>query len=260
MLQLTATLNAMDAGAVNPAEAEDALRGPEGELFAWVKDPDRLMGMSHRLTLRIGMAQVPRRFPGPWMVAVVAPGRLTGLRGPAELTRAALSAQEDPALGAVAVAVRQAGTLAWTPALEPEMGVGAIDAGGLDDEDHLVPVLRLRHAERPLPPATPSEAAHALTAAMNRAAGALQASGFTSGQRPGATGTVRLGPAYGPANQRLLDQALTMLAVVAAGQEQNGELPHSHAIATRAAALAPLRTAALDAVSAAVSWPTHAMQ
>ena len=260
MLRLTATLNAMDAGVINPAEAEDALRGPEGERFAWVKDPDRLMEMSHRLTLRIGMAQVPRRFPGPWMAALVAPGRLTGLRGPAELSKAALSAEEEPALGAVAVVVRHAGSLAWTQAHEPEMGVGAIDAGGLDDEDHLVPVLRLRAAERPLPPATPSEAAHALTAAMNPAASALQASGFTSGQRPDATGTVRLGPTYGPANQRLLDQALTMLSIVAAAQDQTEELPHSHAIATRGAALAPLRTAALDAVSSAVSWPTHAMQ
>ena len=259
-LRVAVALNTMDAGLANPAEAEAGLTG----LAAWVKDPERLLQMSHRLTMRIGLAQVPRRAPGGWALALVRPGRLGGLRGPVELNRAVLAVDPDPDLGAAPVVVRHEGGLAWHEAWEPQMGVGAVDAGGLDDEDHLVRVLRLRTAERPLPPATPTEATAALSRATTTALSLLGNSGLGGaggiGERPTTAGTVQLGEAYPHASQVLLDRAMTMLAIVQAGLEQAPEvLPHSHGITARATALEPLRGAALDAIQSAVSWPTHLM-
>lgn len=248
-----AILNAVDAGVLTPPEAEQSLAG-----LAWVKDPDRLLRMSHRLTLRIGLAQVPRRWPGAWQLALVGAGRLTGLRGPAELNQACLAADPDPILGLAGVALRHEGGIALTLAHEPAMGVGAVDAGGLDDEDHLVAVLRVRAAVRPLPPPTPAEAARHLSEALVRATTTLTSVATTDG-RPEAAATVRLGEAYPTANQEFLDRAMTVLSIVAAARAQEHELPHSHAVTTRATALEPLRQAALDAVCSALSWPSHAM-
>lgn len=247
IVRLVAALNAVHAGLATVPEVEAAVR----ENAFWVQDPDRLLQMSERLTLRIGLAQMPRRLPGAWALALVTPGRFGGLRGPRDLNRLVLQQPADDDLGAVAVAVRHQGQAAALLGWEEPAGAQG---------DDLVPVLAIHPAERPLPPATPAEAARALGSAMAEATSALAASGVVAGSRPDPAATVRLGQAYGAANQQLLDRAMTVLALVQAAREGESDLPHSHAVTRRAAALEPLRAAALDAVQAAVSWPAHLMR
>lgn len=241
-LRVVALLNAMDAGVLGAAQAEHAL----SPLLAGMTDPDEVFGLGERLGLRIGLAQVPRRLPGGWALALVAPGRLGGLRGPAATNRDALALEPDDLVGAAAIAVRHAGGAALLPGWQRT-----------GDEDWRV--LRVAPAERPLSPPTPQEAGRALLAAMGSAAQALGSSGLVTGGRPDAASTVALGAAYPAGNQTLLDRAMTVLAAVATAEQQSAQLPHAHAVGTRAAHLGPLRAAALDAVQSALSWPTHLM-
>ena len=246
LLRLAVLLNSLEAGHLNPAEAEHGL-APHVHL---VYDRDELLGQGPSPSLRIAMAQMPRLGGAGWALALVAPGRMGGLRGPTSLTRAALAAPTEPELAAVPVVLRHAGGLAWLA----ETGIPQQEA--LDDEVvNLVPA----GAERPLSPPTPTEASRLLTSAMVAATGALESLGLTGGSRPRPAGTVALGRSYPTSNQTLLDQAMTVLAIADAARDGETDLPHSHAVTTRAAQLAPLRSAALDAIQAAVSWPTHLM-
>ena len=246
LLRLAVLLNSIDAGHLNPAEAEHALQ-PHVHL---VDDQDELLGQGPVPTLRIALAQVPRLSSAGWALALVAPGRMGGLRGPVTLTSAALRAPTEPELDVVPVVLRHDGGLAWLA----ETGIPAAEA--LDDQ---VVNLALSVAERPLSPPTPSEASRTLASVMGQATSALESMGLSGGNRPRPAGTVALGSSYPAANQTLLDQAMTVLAITAAAREAEPDLPHSHAVTTRAARLAPLRSAALDAVQAAVSWPAHLM-
>lgn len=244
LLRLAVLLNGIDAGLVNPAEAEHALR-PHVHL---VDDRDELLGQGPTPSLRIALAQVPRFGSAGWALALVAPGRMGGLRGPIALNQAALRAPTEPELAVVPVVLRHDGGIAW-------LAESAIpDAEVLDDE---VVNLALASAERPLSPPSPGEASRTLTSAMLQAATAVESLGFTGGRRPPPAGTVALGRTYPTANQTLLDQAMSVLAITDAARDGEADLPHSHAITTRAATLAPLRSAALDAVQAAISWPAH---
>ncbi|MGA4508615.1 hypothetical protein ACQB6R_09005 [Propionibacteriaceae bacterium G1746] len=249
MARLAVLLNSIDAGLANAAEAEHAIRGH----VHLVLDEHELLGVGQSPTLRIAMARLDRlsaHHPG-WQLALVAPGRLGGLRGPAALSRTALAEVPEPEVGAAPVVVRHDGAVALVA------GQAVPDEEQLDDE---LVTLRVLSAERPLSPPTPTEAARALAQAMAAATTTLATTGLTAGGRPDPAATVALGQAYGAANQSLLDQAMTVLAILAAAQQGETDLPHSHAITTRAAQLAPLRTAAWDALQAAVSWPMHLMQ
>ncbi|MGA4669790.1 hypothetical protein ACPCG0_08350 [Propionibacteriaceae bacterium Y1923] len=245
--RLAVLLNSMDAGRVNPSEAEHALAGQ----VHLVEDPEQRLGLGHHPTLRLAMAQMPR-LPGPggWVLALVTPGRLGGLRGPAALNQSALASVPEPELGAVAVVLRHDGLLAWQAA-------AAIPEEESVDEEVLS--LVLSGAERPLSPATPTEAGRQLAQVMAASTAALEAMAVAAGRRPDPAATVQLGGSYPASSQVLLDQAMTVLAVVEAAHRWEAELPHSHAVTSRSGALASLRAAALDAVQAAVSWPTHLM-
>ena len=246
MLRLAVLLNGIEAGRVNPAEAEDAIRGQVHQ----VVDRDEVLGLGEVPSLRLALAQVPRLSRAGWALALVSPGRLGGLRGPAVLNQRALAADPEPELGAVPVVLRHDGGFAW-------LAEYAIPAA--ETHDHVVNNLTLLGAARPLSPATPAVAGRALASAMAEATEALVQMALTAGERPRPAGTVALGGAYPHASQKLLDQAMTVLAIVEAARSQEADLPHSHAVTTRAARLAPLRQAALDAVQAAVSWPAHLM-
>lgn len=247
--RLAVLLNSMDAGRVNAAEVEHAL-APQVHL---VEDPQELLGLGHHPSLRLAVAQMARLPAGStpgWALALVAPGRMGGLRGPAALNQAALAGHPEPELGVVPLVLRHDGGLAWR-------ATWAIpDQEAVADE---VVNLALARAERPLSSATPTEAGRHLAAVISQATSTLDSLGVRAGARPTPAGTVQLGRAYPTSSQTLLDQAMTMLAIVDAARAAEAELPHSHAVTTRSGPLAALRSAALDAVQAVVSWPTHLM-
>ena len=245
--RLAVLLNGLGAGSTSAAEVEHLV----APAVHRVDDGLNLLGQGPQPSLRIAIARLARIQAGGWACLLVRPGRLAGLRGPAQLTRDALAQPSSPELGAVPVVVGHHGQIAI-------VGVSELPESEALDHDSLT--LRILPAERPLSPATPAEASLALSTAMREAASALTELGTVAGSRPDPADTIRLGSDYPPANQRLLDQSLTVLAIVAAADGAAAELPHSHAVTSRARVLDQLRSAALDGVQSALSWPTTLMR
>jgi len=242
-VRLVAGLNAVDAGLWGPAELEESI----GLEMRGVQDPELLLHQDRLMTLRIGVAQIPRRFPGPWMLALVQPGSHGGLRGPAALTRVVTDLlPEEELFEAVPVAIHHQGGLALTLGWEP---IG----------NEAVQMMAVHEAERPLLPPTPAEATRTLMEEMKRATDVLASRPRMPGIRPEAAPTTPLGPAYPPACQQLFDRAMTVLGIADRGCSQVEQGLHSHSITTSQDALHPLRQAALDAIAAAISWPSHQM-
>ncbi|HSN44506.1 MAG TPA: hypothetical protein VLR88_10685, partial [Propionibacteriaceae bacterium] len=243
-------LNELSGGRCTAPEAEELIRGKhvsgeEGPGPSTSPDPgihhvadvDGVLGLDplHLTPLRIALARVEARFAGTqWLLLLPRPGRLAGLRGPAEVTTLALEA------GAIVVA--SDGGPGWIP-----LQVG--------------PAIQWRvvDVQRPLAPPTPSEASRAFASIVIEAAGGLASLGATAGTRP-RSAPLLLPRGYPTMSASLLDRALTVLTAYRAGMDAQSEIVSSFAVLGREGHLRELRDAALDAVSAAASWPSRAMQ
>lgn len=238
-LRLAVVLNGLAEQAISAPFAERALTG--GTTPHHVHDPDGLLGLDpvSAVPVRQALARLEHlpadRARPVWALLLPRPGRMAGLRGPVEVNREALEAG--------AVVMTHDGSLAW---LGRQVGAGVQWV--------------LARAERPLPPLDPRESARVFPRTVAHAVQALDGLDVTGGDRPEAGPAPVLGRHYPTASQALLDRAWTVLAAAEAGLAQQHEVLHSHAVLMRERHLRELADAALDAVSASVSWPTRSME
>ena len=233
-LTLATALNELSGGRCTAPVAEERVRR---EGIHHVADVDGVLGLDplHLIPLRIALARVEARFAGTqWLLLLPRPGRLAGLRGPADVTSLALEA------GVIVVAAD--GGPGWVPfQVGPAVQWRIVDTA------------------RPLTPPTPTEAARTLASVITDAAGGLASLGVAAGTRPRVE-RASLPPGYPTGSASLLERALVVLAAARAGLDAQSEVVSSYAVLGREGHLRELQDAALDAVSAAASWPSRAMQ
>ncbi|MEL4504045.1 hypothetical protein AAEX63_04595 [Luteococcus sp. H138] len=244
-LRLATTLNRLASGRTNAPDAEQVVRG-DGTPHH-VVDPDGLLGLDplRAVPLRLALARLEHGrlgSPNPtegatpvWALLLPRPGRPAGLRGPADFTRAALECES--------VVLTHDGTLAW---------LGERVGGGVQ--------WRLARADRPLPPPDPRECARQFSRTVAQAASVLSELDLAVGARPGEVHAPVLGEGYPSRSQTLLDRAWLVLLAVDAALASQHEVLHSHAVLTRERHLRELADAALDAISAATSWPEWVLE
>lgn len=233
-LNLTTTLNELSAGLCTAPEAEARIRGSR---IHHVADLDGVLGLDplHLVGLRLALARTETRFAQTqWLLLLPRPGRLGGLRGPADVTSLALDA------GAIVLA--SDGRLGWIP-----LAVG--------------PAIqwRLVRAERPMVPPLPREATGAFAAVLAEEGAGLASLGVRAGRRPRIE-CLALPAGYPARSASLLERASVVLAAASAGLDAQTEIVTSHSVLGRELHLRRLADAALDAVSAAASWPSWAME
>ena len=153
------------------------------------------------LPIRMALARIshnPHDTPVLWGLLLPVPGQLAGLRGPAQVNRAALDA------GAIVICHQGSTTMpagiAWIP--HP---VGSAMQWT---------VVR---AAAPLPPPTPADTAPLLRSAISATAAQLTDLSIVAGNRPDVVTPHLTG--HRPADQRLLDSAWTVMMACDAGQE-----------------------------------------
>lgn len=235
-LRLVSVLNAMTGSGLDAPRAEHLLRvaddGEPGRAHH-VFDPAGVLGLEPErgTPVRIALGRVANTLPGErWSLLLPEPGRLAGLRGPAETNSAALET------GVIVVA--HSGGLGWLPRpIGPAMQ------------------WQLVAAERPLLPPTPSEATRALNEQILDAAKELAGLDSPAGTRPEDAASLSLGRSYSPVNQKLLDRAMLWREASRAGRAASPQLLHSHGVMVRDEQLRLLDDICRQAISAAASWP-----
>ena len=205
-----------------------------------VHDPDEVLGLFEHdplssVPIRMALARIshdPRDIPVLWGLLLPVPGQLAGLRGPAQVNRAALDA------GAVVVCHQGSTTMpagtAWIPHPVGSAMQWTIVRGAA-----------------PLPPPTPADADPLLRSAVSATAAQLTDLGMVAGNRSDVVAPHLTG--HRPADQRLLDSAWTVRMACDAGREST--MITAYGAQTRETALRQLRNAASQAVTAATSWP-----
>ncbi len=205
-----------------------------------VHDPDEVLGLFEHdplssVPIRMALARIshdPRDIPVLWGLLLPVPGQLAGLRGPAQVNRAALDA------GAVVVCHQGSTTMpagtAWIPHPVGSAMQWTIVRGAA-----------------PLPPPTPADAAPLLRSAVSATAAQLTDLGMVAGNRSDVVAPHLTG--HRPADQRLLDSAWNVMMACDAGREST--MITAYGAQTRETALRQLRNAASQAVTAATSWP-----
>lgn len=237
-LELTCLLNDLCAGRISAPTAEDRL-GPMHQ----VHDPDGLLSLPEQdplasVPVRMALTRIAH-WPGArsalWEPVLASPGRLAGLRGPAELTTSVLDA------GAAVICHRSA--------------PGGLPAGLCWIPQPVGPAVQwlIMAGRPPLPPATPAEAGQELRRVMAEVSGELGRLDVVAGQRPEAV-PPRLGKSHRHSDQVLLDLAWSVLAASESGLEVSPMLT-AHGSRVREEALRRLRGAAQDAVTASSAWP-----
>lgn len=227
-IRLTGNLNVLRHTAVSAEVSAREVTG--GDVAHHVVDPEGLLELNpiSANELDTAMRAALARFPGDWTLILPRPGMLGALRGPAPLTRFALE------MGSAVVA--REGGLAWVP--QPV---------GSAVQWVLLP------AEKPALPTAPTEADRHLSETVLRIADALAAQEMSSGERP-ELAFAPLPSAYGGRSKKLATKALRLIHAVDAALADDSGMLHSHAIQTRRTALVEVQRAAIDALSAAVSW------
>lgn len=228
-LLLATTLNSVAAGLLSAPEAEALIRR-DGRPHH-VLDAEGQWGLDEGVSVRRILARIDGTST-PWALLLPTPGHLAGLRGPASVNLAAIEHG--------AVVVRHDGGPAFL----------------CDQVGHGVQWTMLQ-AERPLLPDDPRTAGRSLLSAMNLAAEQLRG-GELASRRP-TLQSPQLGKAYPASSQSLLDRAWLVLAAADADVELSGSATTSHRALQLERGLRPLARAARDAISAAVSWPSHSL-
>jgi hypothetical protein len=227
-IRLTASLNAI-AGQPSPSD-ERWLRGIVGSDVAHhVVDPGDVLGLGglHAVELAEALPRLASR-ESLWVLALPAPGQLSGLRGPQQLNVAALDQ------GAAVIASTAA------IALVPYRVGPAIQ-------------WRTFSAERPALPADPYDAERDLSESVLRAAGTLARLDVAGGTRP-AEPELQL-PAGYPNRQRFAaDRAIRLLVACETALADDGASISSYEADARSRELRAVRDTARTALCAAVTW------
>ena len=205
-----------------------------------VHDPDEVLGLFEHdplssVPIRMALARIshdPRDIPVLWGLLLPVPGQLAGLRGPAQVNRAALDA------GAVVVCHQGSTTMPAGTAWIPHPAGSAMQ-------------WTIVRGAAPLPPPTPADAAPLLRSAVSATAAQLTDLGMVAGNRSDVVAPHLTG--HRPADQRLLDSAWTVMMACDAGREST--MITAYGAQTRETALRQVRNAASQAVTAATSWP-----
>lgn len=184
-------------------------------------------------------------------LSLPAPGDLIGLRGPAEVNRAALAAGE----AVLGVRRRQDPAEAAVPALVPAVTT----FGPAGDQGHCVTWRLLAAVGAPWDGPSVAEADRALREVLREGTTALQRLAVAGGRSGAARAQalrrdrapLRLPGDLDPRADALAERALAVLDVVAAAREDDGGSVTAHAAGARLAALVPLERAARRALVAA---------
>lgn len=232
-IRLTGHLNALSAGEAMSPEvaarhvvADDTAHHVIDSHGVLGLDPLRANELDNALAA-VALLTSTNPTDAGWALVLPEPGALGVLRGPAELTTAAMEAE-------VAV-VHTGGGYAFAP---QQVG-SAIQ-------------WQVQPANSPAPTPTPSEAERQLSEAVLASARRLGELDMTAGERPEEVAAM-LPAAYGSRAQRGAQRALTILRACDAGLADSNLL-HAHAVNTRETVLRTLRRSASDALCAWVTW------
>jgi hypothetical protein len=226
---MTANLNALTHGLLDPGQAAEAIRA--ADVAHHVLDPDAVLDLDRWSAnplddALIALARVER---AGWALGLPTPGALAPLRGPRPLNEAALLAGE--------VVVAQSGGVALVP-----LRVGQAVQW------------RVYLAERPFAPASPYEAERTLNEAVLGAAQALARLDLAAGTRPRDTTAARLAPGYSPRQIATANRTLYLLTACDAALADDGGSVSSYEADLRFRTLRAVRTAASQALCTACSW------
>lgn len=227
-LRMVANLNAVINQRIALSDAVAAVIGVD--VAHHVVDPDHVLGLDPlRATELAGcLGPVAAREHETWVLALPSPGALGGLRGPAQLNRAALEAGE--------VAVATTGGLA----LVPHRVGQAVQ-------------WRIFPAERPVPPPVPYDAERQLNEVVLRAAQSLAELDVAGGSRPRLAGAT-LAPGYSARQQATADKAARLLVACDAALASDGAAISAFEADARFRELRLVRSAAAEAICAAATW------
>lgn len=228
-VRLTRQLNAMITNRVDPERAAAGVLG--ADVAHHILDPDGVGGLdpARSTTLVDALPGIGGLEGRGWLLALPAPGRLSVLRGPAELNRAAVAA------GSAVIA------------LTAQVALVPIQVG---------PAVqwRLYRAEPPAPPPSSSEAERALSHTILTAGRALTRLDVAAGPAPAADVDLGSGAGYSPRQVQAADRAARLLLACATALEHDGASVSSYEMDARRRELLAVQAAAREALVAAVSW------
>lgn len=237
--RLAAALNALAAQDLDPGRAEVFVTG--GREAHHVSDPDGHLGLPETgaipLRLALGRLASTASQHALWQVFSVHPGRLGGLRGPTEVTRLAVDRG--------AIVIPSTGGPTWVPLVL-----------GTQEQVRAVQWL-LVHANRPTPPALPSEAQDRLRQAMSESEEGLRDMAPRAPQ-PMPWRPLELPPGYSASSQQLLATA-QRVAAAAAGARDQAVGSSSFEFTRSEHLLNELYYAAVETLDSVVSWPQRAL-
>lgn len=229
-LRLATWLNSLLARQVSSEVASAAVVADD--VAHHVVDPGGVLGVLDNASatpLAAALPLISSMEPEHWILELPLPGMPGCLRGPRELTDAAIGAGEVvlAASGRVALVPHQVGrAVQW----------------------------RAFAANRPATPATPYEAERALSEAVLSAAQTLARLDVAAGSRPRTNGSFGLPPGYRPRQQATAERALRLLVACDLALLDDGRSISSFEVDVRARQLRMVRDASVAALCAAVSW------
>jgi hypothetical protein len=229
-VRLASHLNALIHRAMSAEVAAHEIIEPD--VAHHVIDSDQRLGLeplsAHPLESALPALRMAER--DSWALALPVPGVLGPLRGPRGFNEAALEAGEA-VIGVTAL-------------------VGGVPSGG-------APAVQWRvfAAERPFPTLTPYDAERALNEVVLEAAAALTDLQVAAGTRPREERSLRLAPGYPSRQLATAERAARLLRAADAALADDGGAISAFEADRRGMVLRRLRTAASDALCAAVSFP-----
>ncbi|MGO1975438.1 MAG: hypothetical protein ACTH2Q_20960 [Propionibacteriaceae bacterium] len=229
-IRLTTHLNALRHGLVSPEVAARTVVG--ADTAHHVVDPEGLLGLDTFAANGLEEALVAAGpfEPEGWVLTLPRPGALGALRGPAEMTTAALEA------GAAVIGL--SGSLAFVPHVV-----------GTAVQWQVFP------ANRPFPPPSPYESERELAQAVLTAGTALEElDRIETGDRPELDTPVVLPAGYSPRQQSAATRAHRLVQACELALDDDSGVLSSHAIERRQSTLRELLAAASAALCAACTW------
>ncbi len=230
-LRMTAYLNSLLARRVSAEVASASVVADD--VAHHVLDPEGVLGiLNPTRSTEVGavMPLLVSAEPERWILALPVPGLPGSVRGPRQLTEAAVDVGEAviAASGGVALVPYRVGrAVQW----------------------------RVFPANRPGAPPTPYDAERTLSEAVLSAARALATLDVAAGTRPrAAMVSVGLAPGYSSRQQATADRAARLLGACDAALRDDGRSISSFEADARARQLRTVRDACVGALCAAVSW------
>ena len=229
-VRLASHLNALIHAQLSAEVAAHSIAG--ADVAHHVIDADQRLGLdpssAHELESVLPQLRLAER--DGWVLALPVPGALGALRGPRELNEAALEAGEAVigiSAGVALVPLRVGPAVQW----------------------------RVFPAERPFITLTPYDAERALNEVILESTTTLNSLEVAAGTRPNTESSLRLAPGYPGRQLATAERAVRLLLVADLALSDEGGAISAFEADQRTRVLRRLRTAASDALCAAVSFP-----